>query len=307
MATSLLNLISTPVPVLNSIGLNLRVGLSSDDPTTLNYPSEEYTAYLSVYSPEGLLLKRTSLGEIPPSRRRYFDVSGITRKSIPDLDHLVVVHRIPTRLLERVSNVEDEIELDPEPSYRMFRSLVEYSYPQGGNGSVIYETPPRLNATTSGHRTSNTLTFTCQTVLSPTLNTYVIILHYSVSPAYSRIANYHFALHSTSGDRVFSDSVSVAPFSIRVLDLASIIPAEVVAKERDPQDGLCALTFVGYSEDASLPVVVVNAAPSLGAVSVEHTHPAQSYIYPWDVSYQRQAKNEAQSAWRSILAADRSS
>ena len=305
MGISLLNLISTPVPVLNSIGLNLRVGLSSEDPTVVGHPSEPYDAYLTVYSPEGLFLERQHLGHIPSNRRKLFDLSSITQGLVPDLDHLAVVHRIPSRLVAQVSQVEEEIDLDPVPRYRMFRSMIEYSFPQGGNGSVIYETPPRLNDVTSGRRSSNTLTFTCQTVLSPTLNTYVILIHYSEDPEYSRIATYYFALHAPSGDQVYTGHISIAPFSIEVLDLARLVPADLVDRYRDPEDGLCSFSFIGRSEDASLPVMVINAAPASGSVAVEHTHPSQAYVLPWNAEYQRQVKNSAQRVWRDRLSADR--
>ena len=183
--------------------------------------------------------------------------------------------------------------------------MIEYSFPQGGNGSVIYETPPRLNQVTSGHRSSNTLTFTCQTVLSPTLNTYVIIIHYSEDPEYSRIAAYDFALHAPSGEQVYTGHVSIAPFSIKVLDLAHLIPAGLVDRYRDPEDGLCSFSFVGCSEDAAMPVMVINAAPENGAVAVEHTHPSQAYVLPWNAEYQRQIKSEAQRVWLDRLSADR--
>ena len=305
MRTSLLNLISTPVPVLNALGLNLRVGLSSEDPMVGRHPSEPYEAYLSVYSPEGLLLERVHLGQIPANRRRFFDISVITRRLVPDLDHLTVVHRIPSRMSPESSDLEDEIEMSVEPDYSLFRSLIEYSYPEGGNGSVIYETPPRLNAGTSGHRSSNTLTFTCQTVVSELVNTYVVLVHYSVTPSYSRIASYDFALHSLSGERVVSDSVTIGPFSIKALDMAQVIPERHVERERDPHDDLSSFTFVGYSEDAAIQVVVVNVAPSLDAVAVEHTHPPQTYLFPLDTSYQRKAKADAQKEWRRILSEDK--
>ena len=63
MRISPLNLISTPIAVLNSVGLNLRVGLSSEDPMVGRNPSETYAAYLSVYSPGGVLLERQHLGD----------------------------------------------------------------------------------------------------------------------------------------------------------------------------------------------------------------------------------------------------
>ncbi|MDP6495850.1 MAG: hypothetical protein QGI09_10635, partial [Dehalococcoidia bacterium] len=189
MANSLLNLISAPIPVLNSLGLNLKVGLSSEDPTALNHGTEAYDAFLSIYSPEGLLQERTHLGEIPPSRRRLFDLSSITRRVVPSQDHLVVAHRVPHRLLTQVENVESPIDLPKDLHYPLFRSMVEYSYPGGGNGSVIYETPPGLNSARREEKSSNTLIFTCQIVLSQVVNTYMVLMHYSVNPNYTEIAD----------------------------------------------------------------------------------------------------------------------
>ena len=306
MRISPLNLISTPLALVNSLGLNLRVGLSSEDPMVCRHPTEAYEAYLSTYSPEGLLMERRHLGQVPPERRRFFPISQITRTLVPQLDHLAVVHRIPTKLASGLSDPAEEIEIGKEPDYSLFRSLVEYSYPGGGNGSVIYETPPGLNAATEGHRSSNTLTFTCQTLVSEKLSTYMALIHHSVNPSYGRIANYHFALHSLSGERVAADNVSIGPFGIKMLDIANLVPSEVIGRERDPQDGLSTFTFVGYSEDAAIQVVVLSLSPALGAVAVEHTHPPQTYLFPWDSSYQKKTKTDAQKGWRSILSAGRS-
>lgn len=306
MRISPLNLISTPLAVLNSLSLRLRVGLSSEDPMVGRHPTEAYEAYLSIYSPEGLLLERTRLGQIAPSRRRFFDVSAIAGRLAPNVDHLAVVHRIPSRLVAKISSIEEEIELPEETDYSLFRSLVEYSYPQGGNGSVIYETPPRLNAGGSGQKSSNTLTFTCQTLLSEVAQTHVVLIHYSVNPTYSRVANYSFALHSQSGEEVASGNVAIGPFAIKVLDIAQIIPEHQVQRERDPFDGSSAFTFVGYSEDAAILVVIVNTAPTLGGVAVEHTHPPQAYLFPSDPSDQQNVKVAAEKVWKTILPADRS-
>ena len=304
MRISPLNLISTPLPVLNSLGLHLRVGLSSEDPIVGRHPPEPYEAFLSVYSTEGLLIERLHLGQIPPSRRKFFDVSGIAGRLVPGVNHLAVAHRIPSRLLAQLSDVEHEIEMEQEPDYSMFRSVLEYSFPEGGNGSVIYETTPNINVASPEGKSSNTITFTCQTVLSDALNTHVILIHYSMNPEYSQIARYNYALHSQSGDLVASGQVEVAPFSIKALDIAQIIPEEEVGKQRDAQDGISSFSFVGYSEDAAFTVVVVNTSPSLRAVSVEHTHPPQTYLIPWNSGYPREAKTAAQKAWHSILSTD---
>lgn len=303
MEISLLNLISTPVASLNSLGLDLKVGLSSEDPMVRGKPSEPYEAYLTVYSPEGVFLVREHLGRIPPERRRLFDISSITRRLVPDLDHLSVVHRIPTRLLDQAGGVEGKIVFDEEPDYGYFRSLVQYSYPGGGNGSVIYETPPGLN---SG-RPTNTLTFTCQIVLSEQLNTHLLLINSSMDPAYSRIANYNFAIHSSSGEQVASSHVTVGPFGIKVLDMAQIIPPEAVESEKDPQDGISAFTTVGYCDDAALMSVVLNTSPALGAVALEHTHPPQTYLFPYQANQQRAIKSAAVAGWESRLSARRGS
>jgi hypothetical protein len=201
MADSLLNLISAPIPVLNTIGLDLRVGLSSEDPTTLNHGTEAYAAFLSVYSPEGLLLERSQIGEIQPRRREMFDLSSITRQLVPNQDHLAAIHRVPLRLLSQVHDVESPINLPKNLHYPFSRSMVEYSYPQGGNGSVIYETPPGLNGVDRPEKSSNTLIFTCQIVLSQVLDCYMVLMHYSVDPSYakSRIMSSRFSRQREKG------------------------------------------------------------------------------------------------------------
>jgi hypothetical protein len=138
-------------------------------------------------------------------------------------------------------------------------------------------------------------------VLSDVLNTSVIVIHYSMNPKYSQIATFNYGLHAPSGELAVSGEVKITPFSINVLDMSQIIPQSIHAEQRDSQDGVSSFSFVGYSEDAAFPVVVVNTAPSLGAVSVEHTHPPQTYLIPWNSSYQREIKATAQKAWHSIL------
>ena len=297
MGTALLNLISTPVPVLNTLGLNVRVGLSSEDPKVGGQPSESFQAFLSVYSSEGLLLERSHLGEIPPNRRRFFDISDFTGKFVESQDHLTVVHRVPSRLLSDVSDIDGEIDASDQPDYFLYRSLVEYSYPGGGNGSLIYETPPRLNASTS----SNTLSFSNQIVISEFVNTYMVLISYSVDPSYSHISNYYFGVYSLSGRQVASGHATVTPFTAKVLDMAQLIPEEAVKTSEDPSDGLSTFTFVGSCDDAVILVLSINAAPALGAVAVEHTHPAQTYLFPFDPAQQRRIKGDAQGAWKSIL------
>ena len=301
MRISPLNLISTPVGVVNSLGLDLNVGLSSQDPMVGRNPTEPYEAYLTVFSPDGMFIDRIHLGQVPPNRRSFFPISDLTRDLVPNLDHLAIVHRVPSRMTSNVNDLSEEIELKQSPDYSLFRSYVEYSYPGGGNGSVVYDTPPGINGSSDPQRSSNALTFTCQTLLSERLNTHMMLINYSVNPSYSRTAEYTYALHSLSGERVAMGKVVVGPFQIRVLDVSSIIPEAVVEQERDTKDGLSSFTFVGYSQDAAILMVVLSLAPSVLAVGVEHTHPPQTYMLSVDSSYQKTVKTDAQNGWKSIL------
>ena len=296
MKISPLNLISSPLAVLNSLGLNLRVGLSSEDPSVMEH-SEPYDVVLSVYSPEGLMEKQMRIGEIPINSRRFFDVSRITRELIPDLNHLAVIHRVPSKLFRQMSDLSDQIEVKKLPDYDLFRTVVEYSLPGGANGSVIYESPPGLNTRPS----SNNLTFTSQIVLSEAVNTHIILINYSLNPSYKQIANYHFGIYTLDGKNVISDRVSVGPFGITVLDVSNRIPDNVINEMQDSEDGFSAFNFVGYSDDASIMSVVVNLAPSLGGVSVEHTHPPQTYLFPSDRYERSGVKKAAIAHWKSIL------
>lgn len=307
MQISLLNLITTPLPVLNSLGLRTRVGLSSDDPMALRHTDEGFQAYLSVYSPEGIFMERVHLGEIPPHRRRMFDVTEIARNLVPGQDHLAVAHRVPNNLLSQVADVENSIELPVEPDYQIYRSMLEYSYPEGGNGGVIYETPPGLNGQTPGKRKSDTLTFTCQVTISQTMQTHVVLVHHSVNPAYTNIANFSFGLFSMSGKHVATENVAIGPFSVKAVDIASIIPADTIKRDADPQDGQSVYTFVGACEDAVIIPLFVNSAPAIGAVGVEHTHPPQAYLLPSDVSLKQRVKSEAAAAWKSLFASGQGS
>ena len=53
MKIRLLDLVSTPIPVLNRYGLDVSVGLSSEDPIGGRRASEAFEAFLTTYAPDG--------------------------------------------------------------------------------------------------------------------------------------------------------------------------------------------------------------------------------------------------------------
>ena len=305
MKISLLDLITTPVPVLNTLGLRTRVGLSSEDPMVLRHPSEEYQAYLTVYSPEGVLLGRSHLGDIPPNRRQFFDVSAACQELVPSGDHLAVVHRVPSKLLEQVSSVDQPVEVERAPDYFGYRSCVEYSYPGGANGSLIYETPPMLNVPRQGRPPSDSLSFSSKTVLSESVDTYVVLIHYSMEPSYSAICEYHYSFFTPTGELAATGDLRLAPFSIQIIDVAQVVPQALFQQHRDPSDGLAPFTFVGYTDQAAVIPLFFNASRTMGAISVEHANPAQEYLIPASFNDRRSVKSRAVAQWKAGLAAFR--
>ena len=248
-----------------------------------------------------MLAQRLHLGTITPNRRNLFDISTLTRQIVPSGDHLCVAHRVPSNLLDQVNNVEEHLELEQPPDYYLYRSLVEYSYPQGGNGSVIYETPPALNVTSPGKPPSETLSFSSKIVLSESVNTYVALIHYSQHPSYTSICQYNFSILSMSGNTVASDCVKLGPFSVTLLDIGATVPVDEIRRSTDPEDGLATFTLLGFSDHASVISLVLNASMQLGAISVEHTHPAQEYLMPRASNERRKIKSSAIQHWKSML------
>ena len=214
MRVSLLNLISTPIPVLNTVGLELAVGLSSESPSMRDTSADPLHAYLTIYSPKGERLERRYLGEIPPRRRRLIPLSPITREVVPDGDHLVVVHRIPASMLDRANDLDSPVEMDHRPEFPMWRALIQYSYAGKSNGSVVYETPPMMNVIKPGAPPSKTLTFSSKILLSSQVNTFVIPIHYSMDPSYSRTCKFHYMLLDPAGRLVLKKSVALNSFSV---------------------------------------------------------------------------------------------
>jgi hypothetical protein len=297
---ALLNLISTPVPVLNSLGLDVSVGLSSEDPIGGRRPSEAFDAFLTIYGADGRLVERRHLGEIPPHRRRTFDVTSMTRPLVKD-DHLVVAHRIPSRLLAGGRDPGEVIELSAEDGeFAMYRSVVQYAFPGGSNGSVIYETPPSFNVPRPGRAPASTLTFTSKIVASKEVETALALIHYSVDPAYAQQARYAFALFAPDGEEVGAGNLTMAPASVGLVRVREALAPGALARCTGG-DGLAWLGYVGYSTDAAIIPLILTLAPSRGSVSVEHTHPAQAYTLPAKAEDKHKVKGRAVSLWAQRL------
>ena len=303
MRVALLNLISTPAAVLPRSGLELSMGLSSEDPMVGRHPSEPYDAYLSVYAPDGAFAERLALGTIAPNRRWLLNVSSLVRPLGFQDDHLVVLHRVPSALAERFGTLEEPVELPDETDYGFFRAYVQYGYPDGGgaHGGVIYEIPHRFNEPGPGGRPSAVLTFTTKIVLSEAVETSVVLLNCSTDPRYRTTAEYRYAVYTGAGLPAAGGVCRVGPFAAARLELRQAIPARVVADVQDPDDGFSHFCFYGICENAAVAVLVLNLAPALRGVSLEHTHPTQGYLMASAPEDQQRIKREAIAGWRTLM------
>ena len=305
MRVALLNLISTPAAVLPTLGLELAMGLSSEDPMVERHPSEPYDAYLSVYAPDGTFARRLALGQIPPHRRGFFLVSKLLEPFGFQENHLVVAHRVPRSLTGRSGDVAEPVELPDGLDYGFFRAYVQYAYPGSGgaHGGLVYEIPHRFNEPLEGRPSPVVLTFTTKIVLSDVVSTSIVLIHCSTDPGYTATAHYAYAIHAGDGSRVAVGQCAVPAFAVRVLDLRALIPHDAVLQTRDPQDGLSHFCLYGICEDAAVAVLVLNLAPALNGVSIEHTHPTQGYLMPFVAEDRQRLKRQAVAAWRDLIQA----
>lgn len=249
------HLISTPVPLLPNLGLSVKLGLSGEDPAGHRHAGLGFSVWLSVYSPQGKLVKRWKAAELPAGDRLLLDLSAATAEFGFTEPHLAVVHRVPAELDE-----------DAEYDFDMFRTMVQLERPGKGSGSVIYETPPRFNLKPGN---GSFFSFTNQVVTGPKTTTYLVLLHYSVNPGYAHTAKRRVILYNADGSLSAVDDGTVPPFSVGLTELSALGAAGGGLRQR---------SLVVCSPDASLIPLFVNVDEVLGGVSVEHTHPPFTYL-----------------------------
>lgn len=247
--------ISTPVPLLPNLGLRVKAGLSGEDPAGRRHAGLGFSVWLTLYSPRGEKVKRWKAAELPAGERLLLDLSAATTEFGFQEPHLAVVHRVPEGLAEGA-----------EADFDMFRTVVQLERPGRGSGSVIYETPPGFNARPGQ---GSFFSFTNQAVNGPEAATFLVLLHYSVNPAYAHAAKRRVVLYDPDGSLAAVDDGTLPPFTVGLTDLSALAPAG---------DRLRQLSLAVCSPNASLIPLFLNLDRRLGGVSVEHTHPPFTYL-----------------------------
>ena len=271
-----LYLITTPVAVLPSLGLDVSVGVSGDDPVASRNHTDSYEVTCSLYKSDGSFVGRPCLGagRIAAGGRQLHSISDLSRTMKLDGDHLAVVHRIP-------------YEHTTPRDWAMYRACVQYSV-QGSasHGRVIYESPPQLNVAKPGKRPSSTLTHTNTIYGGKDYTNYLVLIHYSMDAAYTAAASYLYAVFDQHGERIDKRMVEMGPFQVR----AMVLPEWT---------NLC--TLVGYCDSAALLVLVLTMHHPTNSITVEHTHPAQSLTMCNQDGQRNEMKKAALEGWKQVL------
>lgn len=293
-----IDLITTPIAVLNGMGLTTKAGLSADDPLASRHTDESYRVIVTFYDPEGRLAQRREYDVLKPGERRLLDLGAEARSLCGSESCLSVVHRVPMSICPAGA---DPTAKSPEKfshgDFAMYRCMAQYGLPNGGHGGVIYETPPGLNATGNRRWPSTTFTFTSKVAITDTLDTTLLMLHYSVSPDYKRHTKFRLRLFDSSGAALCEHEVPLKPFTAATVSIAGLLSSDVKARLYAQGNGIGLITLVGWCTDAALLMLFVQTDKTSGSVSMEHAHPPQTYLLPSDQATRGRLKAAAIAQW----------
>lgn len=276
MTVNILNLISTPVAVLNGTPLTTTIGLSGDDPLSTRHTSEVFRVLVSIYEPGGKFLTRREFDAVGPGERQLLDLSAIVRPEVGDRNTLVVVHRVPESLCSQGEDADRPLPAGANArAFHMYRGMVQYGLPGGGHGSVIYESPLRINDMRGSAVRSRSLMFSSKVLLSGQTETYVCLINYSTDPAFMTAARMTGHLLDAAGVEVCPLATTVGAFQVELVNVR-----ETLARAAGIPAKLTNYSVVMHSPDAATIPLLLQVSMQSRSVSVEHTHAPQAYIQP---------------------------
>jgi hypothetical protein len=291
---ALLDLLSTPVPILDGEGLVTRVGLSAADPLGERHAGEAFRVFLTQYSADGMHISRREIGTLAAGERRIFDVAALLRGEKGEGNRLAVIHRVPESLCPSGEEPATAAPfLGQHAEYELYRAVVEYADPRGGNGSVVYETPPRFNDLRDRPRPQETLSFTSKILISEQYDTLLCLIHYSVDPSYRRTATYRMRVFTDAGEVAATRELILEPFTATVVSMRELL---VLSSTRGSGE-FRNYSMIAWCRDAAVIPLMIQRAPNCGSVAVEHIHPAQAFLLPNEIGQRNVIKATSIAAW----------
>jgi hypothetical protein len=296
--TTALDLISTPVAVLNATALETRAGLSGDDPLCERMQGDRLRVFVSWFDPEGTFAERRELEPIGPGERRMLNLSAPARERFGDRNVLAIIHRVPSSICPPGRDPEKtEIGGAPGEDFDLLRVMVEYGFPGRGRGAVIYEKPPGING--ARRKTQSALILSSKIAVSQQQDTRMLLLNVSENFVYRDAVNVRARLFAADGRAVAAHEISVAPFSSALVSIR-----DWVVRAGEPvREEIATYSVVAWSMEGALIPLFLQTHEAIGSVSVEHSNPPQVYLLPTSQAERFRIKNQAVAYWNSTWAA----
>jgi hypothetical protein len=289
-----LDLISTPVGVLNATALETRAGISGDDPLCERLIGERLRVFVSLFAPNGTFVERRELDPIAGGERRMINLSEIARPLFGNVNVLSVVHRIPYSVCPPGQDpAETILKTNPIEDYDLLRTMIEYGYPGRGRGGVIYETPPGINSTERRGKQS-ALILSSKVAISEQQNSTVLLINMSQDFAYRGHVTLRARLFAPDGQAVAAHEERLPPFSISILSIRDWLTR---AGKAPTGNDISTYSVVAWSKEGALIPLFLQTHEAAGSVSIEHSNPPQVYLLPKSAGLRFKLKNEAVASW----------
>ena len=290
--TTALDLISTPIAILNATALQTRAGISGDDPLCERMIGERFRVLISFFDPTGIFAERVELEPIGPGERRLVDLSGLARERFGAQNALAIVHRVPFSVCPPGQEPDKtEISGNPHDNFDLLRVMVEYGYAGRGKGAVIYETPPGING--ARRKAQSALILSSKIAVSQQQNTSMLLINMSEDLSYRGRVTARARVFSADGQEAVAREIEVAPFSFVLLSMRDWL----LETGRPVGDDLETYSVVAWSREGALIPLFLQTHERTGSVSIEHSNPPQVYLLPVTQAERFRIKNEAVAHW----------
>ena len=253
------------------------------------------TVSLSAFDREGELLAQSEpFLELPPGGMQKIEVDEILRTMARgdsrDLhDVLGILHLTPTKFLGQESC---EITAEEILAHTFVTDdFVEYfSFAGDVVTGVAYQTGPMNDP-----RLSSTRSTTIQApkvIVSDRVDTIFLLMNTSTSFGYKGEVTLRFRVVDREGKTVAGSSISVPPFSFRLLSMRSVLAEARVLEAFVRAGGLG--TLFGIATDGSLVPLSMTRNDESGAIAVDHTLPPTYYVSKWGGDLRKQGNARLQ-------------